>query len=686
MINDINNASGINTEFTKTTNNSFNTKNLQEKQMNAEKKILEDASLSNLITQKGTRTLIQKVLADHVDIIGHTLGPRGTYNLILNPFDHFQTAFSSKDGLEGIYKIKYAESTANSIRDLVREIATYMQNAVGDGTTSGYPIINSLFNKIMEIEKTENFNQISSTGIMYILEAIQNYFIENVFDNRFEFVAKFESLSDEVKKDFLMKVATVSANNDRQIAETVVSLFYDKMKKGEECSVYLSMNSGTEDIIDPVGGFELTYGFVDEGFANQQDRMSLIFDECTFLMIRGLVADSDKELITKIIQGVTQGTIGGFTYKDYPVHPLVIIADSFSSNMIAHVLSLKEGIQFSKPSENPDDPRSSEVLKFPVALVSMSCLQGEIEKEKFYDLAVATNSTVIDGVRDKILIKNIDSIEQFRDKVVSKLGYAKRFEATLYGAKIIGGNGKPEEIQARIEYIQQQIDSEHAKASYGLANSPEEELRARQAMLNSKVSRIKIGGINNKEKRRRQTVYDDVIRSIQSSISKEGFTLGGNVNISWLLYTDERRSIVASHIVKKLLEQKKNICPLNEDAKTILTNATMDILKIVGESFQASYRRCLLNAFKSEEIVNKIMEKCLSNSRPMNYNIVTDEFKEFQLDPKECSLLLVPINTDAALMKAIFTTLNDLILNGATLAWTPINLTFVDYLNAMRKK
>lgn len=641
--------------------------------------IISDTEVSNLIDNKVSQEVIKNVLKTFVDVVGHTLGPYGTSNLI-QPVSHsIATIFSTKDGFEAINNLRFSEPIPNGIRDSLKDLAYHMQKTIGDGTTSGYPILYSLYSNLIEAYKTD-LKSISPAGICNILDLVFEYFDKNVFNNKDNgFYVDFSERSDNEKIEIISKVAAIAANNDYRIAETVSKLFSNKLKSGDETGVDIKLNQEEEDIIEDVAGFELMYGFTDEAFANQPDKMSLIFEDCAFLVIRGKILNTDKQTITKIIQGVTDGVIGGEMYEKFHKRPLIICADSFSENIIAHVLAMKQGQIYTRKPIDPTRPYDIEPIEFPVALFSMSCLQGNSESEKFYDFATAIGATVVDGVRDKLIFKDMDSFNGFRDSVVAKLGHAKRVEATLYGTRIFGGNGKKEEIEARIKHIEDVINSQHANTTYGISLAPVNELRTRIAMLSSKMSRIKIGGINAKEKARRRTVFDDVIRSIQSTIREQGYTLGGNVTIPW--YIAKNIDKITKDIIEIVVNERVNICVASPNYTEELSKIVKSLLNIIGKAFTRSYVTTLMNAFNNEEgHVTDISTECYNGDNPRNYNLLTGKCEK--LDNSE---LIVPKNTDLEIMRAVFTITKDLITSGAILMYNPADTKFKDYLSAFGK-
>lgn len=641
--------------------------------------IISDTEVSNLLDNEISIKVIQNVLKTFVDVVAHTLGPYGTSNLI-QPVNHsIATIFSTKDGFEAINNLRFSEPIPNGIRDSLKDLAYHMQKTIGDGTTSGYPILYSLYSQLVSAYQKE-LKSISPAGICNILDLVFDYFDKNVFNNKDNgYFVDFTDKTDEEKIEIISKVAAIAANNDYRIAETVSKLFSNKLKSGDETGVDIKLNQEEEDVIEDIAGFELMYGFTDEAFSNQPDKMSLIFEDCAFLVIRGKILNTDKQTVTKIIQGVTDGIIGGETYEQFHKRPLIICADSFSENIIAHVLAMKQGQMYTRKPIDPTRPYDIEPVEFPVALFSMSCLQGNTESEKFYDFATAVGATVVDGVRDKLIFKDMDSYNGFRDSVVAKLGHAKRVEATVYGTRIFGGNGRKEEIEARIKHIEEVINSQHANTTYGISLTPVNDLRSRIAMLSNKMSRIKIGGINAKEKARRRTVYDDVIRSIQSTIREQGYTLGGNVTIPW--YIEKNLEKITQDIMQIVNDQRVNICVASptytEELKSVITS----LLVIICRAFRSSYTYTLLNAYNNDSIhVTEMTNSCYKGDKPVNYNLLTGKYANL-----EESELIVPKNTDLEIMRAVFTITKDLITSGSILMYNPADTKFKDYLSAFGK-
>lgn len=658
--------------------------------------------VTNIIPAHRMKRIFKLVLQYFEDTVGHTLGPRGTYNMIMNPF-MLPRVYDTKDGNDGNNALKFSEATPNCIKDTILEVTRFMQKRVGDGTTSGYPILKVLYNQIQDkLDEDEVFKTVSAGGLECIFDEIYSYFEKNIFFNYDICAAKLEKFTDEEKIDIIKMIASISANNNPDIAKNVSEMFINKLKAGEETGVdiMVKVEDDDNDEIEVRAGFQLPYGHNDETFANQADGMTLKFEKPAFLFIRGIVADSDKEVITTLIRGITDGVFGSaktdfIRSKKFPTHPLIIVADSFSSNMIAHVSAMANGQMFARP--NPDDPeRGGEPIHFPVALMSMRCLQGNPEKEKFYDLVCATGGTPIDGVRDKILLPDINTPESFYKHIYPKLGIADEYVGTLYSAKIIGGKGDENSIGERVKYIQKQIESVSKSKQHftgSLLLDPAEEYYSRIAMLKTNMSRIKVGGINDKIKRRRRAVYDDVVRAVQSTIRKDGFILGGNVNVTWALGTKEKRAEICKIITNTLIEKKFNIVPMLpettiEERDTSIYKIVESTLDSIFEAFKASYKLSLENAFRDKDITERLYNECINKEKPYNYNIITGEYKSLDLENIEsnCSSLLVPINTDAEIMKVTFSTLIELITVGAGLAYYPTNIAFEDYISGLRQQ
>ena len=98
------------------------------------------------------------------------------------------------------------------------------------------------------------------------------------------------------------------------------------------------------------------------------------------------------------------------------------------------------------------------------------------------------------------------------------------------------------------------------------------------------------------------------------------------------------------------------------------------ILEAIQFSFGGGYRYALYNMYRDPKKTMSKWLECVDREKPSIYNIMTNTIEEFDLDPDKCTTLIVPRETDAALLKIICETISELINIGNMITLMPPTL------------
>src|SRR5437660_10089971 len=141
------------------------------------------------------------VLANAVRV---TLGPKGR-NVVLGK--KWGTPVITKDGVTVAREIELKDKYENMGAQMVREVATKTNDTAGDGTTTATVLAQAIFREGVK-NVTAGANPMAlQRGIQMATEAA---------------VAELERMAKKVKgKEELANVASVSANNERQIGKFI---------------------------------------------------------------------------------------------------------------------------------------------------------------------------------------------------------------------------------------------------------------------------------------------------------------------------------------------------------------------------------------------------------------------------------------------------------------------------------
>jgi chaperonin GroEL len=204
-----------------------------------------------------------------------TLGPGGNPVLIESP-SHTHGITVTKDGVTVAKSIDLIDPSENLAVKMMKEAAERTATAAGDGTTTAIVLTEALVLNGLELI-TEGLNR---TEVLRSMVEIS----EKVVD-------KLRRKSKRVTSGMLVDVASISANNDREIGRIIADVYKDVGKTG---IVTVEKSQTDETYSETTLGLKFDRGYLSPMFINEQKK-----DECIFEDTMVLVADME---ITNILQ------------------------------------------------------------------------------------------------------------------------------------------------------------------------------------------------------------------------------------------------------------------------------------------------------------------------------------------------------------------------------------------------
>jgi len=393
------------------------------------------------------------------DAVRVTLGPRSKCVLIEKKWGK---PIVCNDGVTIAKEIELKDPEENLGARMIREAAEKTGDAVGDGTSTSTILAHAIY----------------AEGLKNVAAGASAIDLKRGLDRGLTAaVTAIKALSRPVEsRKEKAQVATISAHNDPTIGEIVA----DAMEKvGHEGVISVEEAKGTETALEVVEGMQFDRGYLSPYFITDPEKMvAVLEDPLIFLYERKLT--SVKDLIP-LLEHIAQAR-----------RPLLIVAEDVEAEALATLVVNK--------------------IRGVLACVAVKAPgYGDRRKAMMEDLAILTGGQFF-AEELGLKIENV---------TIKQLGTAKRVEIDKDNTTVIGGGGKKEAIQGRINDIRKQI--EKATASYD-----KEKLEERLAKLAGGVAVIRVGAPTEAEMKSRKEAFDDAISATKAAMA-EGIVPGGGL-------------------------------------------------------------------------------------------------------------------------------------------------------------
>jgi len=482
-----------------------------------------------LVFDEAARRALERGANTVANAVKVTLGPRGR-NVVLEK--KFGSPTITKDGVSVAKEIELEDHLENIGAKLLIEIASKTNDITGDGTTTATVLGQAIVR--------EGLRNVAAGANPLALQRGINKAVDVA-------VKAIREMAEPVNdRKAIFEVAAVSANNDQEIG----NLIADAMEKvGRDGVITVEESKSLETELDFVEGYQFDKGYISPYFVNNPDTMEASLDD-PYILITEKKVSNVRELLPVLEQVAQTGK------------PLLIIAEDVEGEALATLVVNK--------------------LRGTLNVAAVKAPGfGDRRKEMLKDLAAVTGGTVIS---EELGFK-------LENATLSMLGRAERVRITKDETTVVGGKGKKEDIDARINGIKKELetsDSEYAK----------EKLQERLAKLAGGVAVIRVGAATETELKEKKHRYEDALSTARAAV-EEGIVPGGGVA---LLRTVPE--------VKKLLEQ------LEGDEATGA--------KIVLRALEEPARQIAANAgYEGSVVVNQLLGK---NEKNYGFNAATGEY------------------------------------------------------------
>ena len=205
-----------------------------------------------------------------------TLGPRGNTVLIESP-NHTGSIIVTKDGVTVAKAVDLLDPVENLAVRMMKEAADKTATNAGDGTTTAIVLTEALVLHGNEII-TPELNRIQ---VLRHITELSDSVVESL-----------KKKKKRVTKKMISDVASISANNDKNIG-SIIAKVYNEI--GTNGIVTVEKSQTTETYAESTQGFKVQRGYYSSYFINDHKR-----DECVFEDTMVLVCDAEIHNILQI--------------------------------------------------------------------------------------------------------------------------------------------------------------------------------------------------------------------------------------------------------------------------------------------------------------------------------------------------------------------------------------------------
>jgi chaperonin GroEL len=475
------------------------------------------------------REALKKGVDELSNAVKVTLGPKGR-NVIIDKSYGAPTV--TKDGVTVAKEIELKDGVENMGAQMVKEVASKTSDQAGDGTTTATVLAQSIFTTGLK-------NVTAGANPMDLKRGIDKAVLEVIKSLK----EQTKQVGDSMEK--IEQVASISANNDSFIGKMIAEAM-GKVKK--EGVITIEEAKGIETTVKVVEGMQFDRGYISPYFVTDTEKMEVVY-ETPYILIYEKKVSVMKDLLPVLEKVVQTG------------RPLIIISEDVEGEALATLVVNK----------------IRGTLK--VAAVKAPGF-GDRRKEMLEDIAILTGGTVISEEKGYKL----------EDATLQYLGQAEKMTIDKENTTIINGNGKKDDIKARINQIKAQI--EKTTSDYD-----REKLQERLAKLAGGVAVIYVGAASEVEMKEKKDRFDDALHATRAAI-EEGIIPGGGV-----AYLRAQKAI-------------ENMKGANEDETTGIA--------IVKRALEEPLRQIVENAGLEGSVV---IQKVKEGTEDYGFNARTEEYE-----------------------------------------------------------
>jgi len=413
-----------------------------------------------------------------------TLGPAGQ-TVLIESQNHTGGITVTKDGVTVAKSIDLLDPIENLAVKMMKQAADKTALDAGDGTTTSIVLAEAIVKELLKevssnkkINKTELLKEIVAEAEKYA----------NLLGKH----------SIKLTKKMLQDVATISANNDKELGKIIADAYN---KVGKNGIVTVEKASGEKTYADVTDGFKLDRGYSSALFVNNHEKDECIFEDCEVL-----VCDAQIDNIFQI-ENILKPVV-----KDQK--KLLIIAPC-STNMLNTLAAnvVKNGVRICVVQPPNFGWKQHELMED----IALSLGATYFSEKTGDDLSLITMSDL--GTAEKVVIGRSSSVI-IKDSEINRDAISD----------------KVTQLYAQHKITKTKADRDH--------------ILNRIASLSGGIGVIYAGGLTDIEQKEKYDRIDDAVCAVRAAL-EEGILPGGGVSL--YNYEGVSNSVMEENLAKSVL-------------------------------------------------------------------------------------------------------------------------------------
>jgi|AGFS01.1.fsa_nt_gi Chaperonin GroEL (HSP60 family) len=415
-----------------------------------------NAPADKFTTKEETQNLVKDTVDNVFEVVCSTLGPDGQVVVI----QEGTAVKTTKDGATVARSLEFKNLHQDKINQIMAEAARKTEMECGDGTTTTIFLTKHYYDLFRKHPGFINRTQI---------EKVTSLLIQNL-----EGRAVFPKIGSQE----LRAVATITANQDQSIVDTVLGIF-DKY----EAPVFdLQEGNSHEDKISKSKGLRMRMSLSDPAFTKHGNGQQTTFDNLHFAVVNQGFGGShlNTDLIVDVAKDLDQR---------YPGAKIGLVVTQASTSFCSLVLGLNKMLR--------EHGNSTEFVVF------STNISGTLGGLIMGDMGAVLNASTVSALED---LKNTD-LRLCPETVVANLNYS--LMETL-------GEETRARVDDRVAEIQRTLDEMNSSARFSpLGSSAEKRIQ----QLKGQVVTVYVGGETYSDIKERKDRFEDVGLAVKSALA-----------------------------------------------------------------------------------------------------------------------------------------------------------------------